>query len=322
MMRAAIAASLVLSAALVCTVPAVAALNCTPKAGASNELKNKGLCKFDAATAAFAGTPSEQARCLLRPVKKQGNLGDALPSLPQPLEDLVGKPVAFSKQDLRTFLQAASIAEKDIGGSLDKPLSRGKTTAGTATPARYFVIHDTSTPNCSEPRACAVQNQFPANMNQPDWSHNKTFNGHKGGAAVAHMITNRVGASFTMLELSEPIRAVKFESCVAADAANKRGLFIHVENVQPRLSDPLPAAGQNPRNDATAPTPGFTDPQYERLALIYIAASSRRGDWLIPALHAPLDSAYRDGHDDPQNFSLESFARAVETLLGKIKRNP
>jgi hypothetical protein len=320
MMRAAF---LALLAVFISTMPAAAALNCTPKAGASNELKNKGLCKFDAATASFAGTPSEQARCLLRPVKKQGNLGDALQSLPQPLEDLVGKPVAFSKPDLRAFLQAASIAEKDIGGSLDKPLSRGKTTAGRATPARYFVIHDTSTPNCSQKNACAVQNQFPANMNQPDWSHNKTFNGHKGAAnPVAHMITNRVGASFTMLELSEPIRAVKFESCVAAAAANKRGLFIHVENVQPRLSDPLPAAGQNPRNDATAPTPGFTDPQYERLALIYIAASSRRGDWLIPALHAPLDSAYRDGHDDPQNFALESFAKAVETLLGKIKRNP
>lgn len=304
-------------------MPAAAALNCTVKAGASDELKTKGLCKFDAATLSFAGTPSEQARCLLRPVKKQGNLGDALQSLPAPLEDLVGKPVAFSRQELRAFLQSASIAEQDIGGSLDKPLSQGKTTTGKATPARYLVIHDTSTPNCSEPHACATQNQFPANINEADWSQNKTFNGHKGsGNAVAHMITNRAGASFTMLELSQPIRAVKFESCVTADAANKRGLFIHVENVQPRLSDPLPAPGKQPKNDATAPTPGFSDPQYERLALIYIAASSRRGDWLIPTYHAPLDSAYRDGHDDPQNFSLESFAKAIETLLGKIKKTP
>jgi len=302
--------------------PAAAALNCTPKPDASAELRSKGLCKFDATTLSFAGSPSEQARCLLRPVKKQGNLGDALQSLPQPLEGLVGKPFAPSKQNLRAFLQANNVAEKDIGGSLDKPLSNGKTTAGQRTPARYFVIHDTSTPNCSEPHACAVQNQFPANMDQPEWSHNKTFNGHKGGAAVAHLITNRVGASFTMIEMSEPMRAVKFESCVSADAANKRGLFIHVENVQPRLSDPLPAPGKQPKNDATAPNPGFSDPQYERLALIYIAASARRGDWLIPAYHAPLDAAYRDGHDDPQNFSLDSFAKAVETLLGKIKQNP
>src|SRR5438477_8623806 len=108
-------AFLVLSAALVSTMPAAAALNCTVKAGASDELKTKGLCKFDAATLSFAGTPSEQARCLLRPVKKQGNLGDALQSLPAPLEDLVGKPVAFSRQELRAFLQSASIAEQDIG---------------------------------------------------------------------------------------------------------------------------------------------------------------------------------------------------------------
>src|ERR1043165_6871752 len=195
-MRTPIAAILIVTLA----TPAAAALNCTPKQNASAELKAKGLCKFDAATLSIAGTPSEQARCLLRPVKKQGNLGDALQTLPQPLENLVGKPFAPSKQDLRTFLQANNIAEKDIGGSLDKPLSSGKTTAGQPTPARYFVIHDTSTPNCSEPGACAVQNQFPANMNQPDWSQNKSFNGHKGGAAVAHLITNRVGDSFTMVD--------------------------------------------------------------------------------------------------------------------------
>jgi len=312
-----------LAAILIATLatPAAAALNCTPKADASAELRSKGLCKFDATTLSFAGMPSEQARCLLRPVKKQGNLGDALQTLPHPLGDLVGKSSVPSRETLRAFLQANNIAEKDIGGSLDKPLSTGKTTAGQRVPARYFVIHDTSAPNCSQPRACAVQNEFPANMNQPDWSQNKNFNGHKTGDPVAHLITNRVGDSFTMVEMSEPMRAVKFESCISADAANKRGLFIHVENVQPRLSDPLPASGKQPKNDATAPNPGFSDPQYERLALIYIAASARRGDWLIPAYHAPLDAAYRDGHDDPQNFLLESFARAVETLLGKIKPN-
>ena len=318
------AAVLGFSALLAATLPAMAALDCRPKADASAELIAKGLCKFDAATLAFAGSPTEQARCLLRPVKKQGNLGDTLQTLPQPLGDLIGNPVGFSKEDLRTFLQSASIDEKDIGGSLDKPLSQGKTTAGKATPARYFVLHDTSAPNCSEKGACTPRNQFPAKMNEADWPDNKTFQGHKGGHAepVAHMITNRVGGSFTMVELSQPMRAVKFESCVTADAANKRGLFIHVENIQPRLSDPLPAPGQEAKNDATGPTPGFPDPQYERLALIYIAASVRRGDWLIPSYHAPLDSAYRNGHDDPQNFSLESFARAVETLLGKIKKAP
>ena len=293
-----------------------------PEARRIAEPEGKGLCKFDAASASFAGTPAEQARCLLRPVKKQGNLGRR-----------AGKPASaaggsgrqaggVSRQELRAFLQEGAIAETDIGGSLDKPLSQGRTTAGAATPARYFVIHDTSTPNCSEPRACAAQNQFPANMNEADWSHNKTFNGHKGaGNPVAHMITNRVGASFTMLELSQPIRAVKFEFCVSADAANKRGLFIHVENVQPRLSDPLPAAAKG--RGTTRPRRRPASPARSMSACVDLHRGEQPARRLAyPALHAPLDSAYRDGHDDPQNFSPGTFAKAVETLLGKIKKDP
>lgn len=53
------------------------------------------------------------------------------------------------------------------------------------------------------------------------------------------------------------------------------------------------------------PRPGLTQEQYYRLALLYIAASSRARAWLIPAFHAVLDQGIFDGHDDPQNFDLK-----------------
>ena len=83
-----------------------------------------------------------------------------------------------------------------------------------------------------------------------------------------------------------------------------KGLFLHVELVQPRRSQP----GRGRGNDALAPTPGFSDIQYDRLALIYTIASVRAGRWLIPAFHVAIDSGIRGGHDDPQNFEVAAFA--------------
>src|SRR5205085_8813166 len=48
-------------------------------------------CKFDETTLQFVGTPIEQARCLLRPNKTGGVLGDELQKLPKPFEKLIGK---------------------------------------------------------------------------------------------------------------------------------------------------------------------------------------------------------------------------------------
>src|SRR4051794_10133183 len=79
-------------------------------------------------------SPIEQARCLLRPVKKYGNLDDPLPRLPSPLESLIGKSsTSHALRDrFRRWLENHEIAEADIGGPVIAPLER----------ARYFVIHD------------------------------------------------------------------------------------------------------------------------------------------------------------------------------------
>ena len=51
--------------------------------------------------------------------------------------------------------------------------------------------------------------------------------------------------------------------------------------------------GRGRRNDAQAPTPGFTAAQYDGLALLYVIASVRAGAWLVPAFHAPIDADIR-----------------------------
>ena len=44
------------------------------------------------------------------------------------------------------------------------------------------------------------------------------------------------------------------------------------------------------------------------------------GAWLIPAFHATIDGGVRNGHDDPQNFELASFAQSLEELLRRFEK--
>src|SRR5258707_1635331 len=60
--------------------------------------------------------------------------------------------------------------------------------------------------------------------------------------------------------------------------------------------------------------PGFTQAQYQKLALLYAMASARAGTWLIPAFHAAIDEGLSDAHDDPQNFDMDMFVSAMTTL--------
>src|SRR6516225_10046258 len=69
------------------------------------------------------------------------------------------------------------------------------------------------------------------------------------------------------------------------------------------------------RNDARTPDPAFTTAQYDRLALVYIIASVRAERWLVPAFHAAIDAQIPNGHDDPLNFDIDSFARSLDGLM-------
>ena len=56
----------------------------------------------------------------------------------------------------------------------------------------------------------------------------------------------------------------------------------------------------------------------QSLALLYVIASVRAGHWLIPAFHAAIDGHIPNGHDDPLNFDIDSFAAALERVMARV----
>ncbi|WP_194792049.1 hypothetical protein [Pseudomonas sp. UFMG81] len=301
---AGVAALLMLSTS--CSVGAAADM-CKLDSGISQQVARAGLCMFDAKAQSFAGTPVQQASCLTRQVEFVGKIGQ--PTITPFVAGVVGKP-APAIQAVQALLDAKGIKEGQVGGPVDKPIT-----------ANYFIIHDTSTPNCSAPgtvRGCEVRGEFPANRDDESWSFNIDFGGHPKPYPhrAAHAMTNRIGGSITEVDFADAIATTKFETCV--DKAAKVNLFVGVENIQPRTGAPkIPAAGKKV-NDRAAPTPGFTARQYERLALLYMVASARRGHWLVPAFHAVIDSYYADGHDDPQHFDMAAFSAELQKLVEAV----
>lgn len=293
--------SIAIALTLAGNTAARSAVDCSLNEGISKRQERTGLCKFDVQKQKFEGTPTEEASCLTREVKRVGEIGKE--TITQFLTGIVGK-TAPTIQSVQTLLDSQNINAKDIGGLINKPIS-----------ANYFIIHDTSTPNCSDPgpvKGCQVQGEFPANRDDASWLFNREFGGHPRPYPdrAAHAMTNRVGESITEGDFAETIPTTKFETCV--DKSAKTKLFVGVENIQPRIGDPkIPSPGKK-ANDRDAPIPGFTKKQYERLALLYLVASARRGHWLIPAFHGVIDNFYSSGHDDPQHFKMDEFSAAVQ----------
>ena len=258
-----------------------------------------GECRFDPATMSFAGTPLEQATCLLRKIElKAVRKPQPLPAIISRLMTEGGAPTAAQKaaalaafpqpyRDYALQYAEAPVSRTDDGHSL-----------------LYFVIHDTSHPFYANA-------PFPKRLNQ-DWKVNdfapymdQTF----AKAPVAHIFLNRVGQIWAGHEFQEGWRATKLESRVVG--AQARGRFVHIETVQPRRFLP----GATTRAQTYGPKPGFTREQYRMLAALYVYVSARAGRWLIPAQHNTVDSTIPEAHDDPQNFDLKAFGRELERLV-------
>jgi hypothetical protein len=269
-------------------------------------IKTMGRCDFDQATMSFHGDGVEQARCLMRGMDETRNLGPQMAMMPAALADRVGEETGLpTREALATYLSKLNL-EWDFAAYLWLPLSRANDNDPTAPMARYLVIHDTSGPNFGH-RA------FPEAVDDGNSKINslKKFR-CSDGWGKAHVVINRSGDMLLSHELEIPWRETKFEQAANFSGALK-GLFLHVELIQPRRS----ARGRY--NDAQSPDPAFTSAQYDRLALVYVIASVRAQRWLIPAYHAALDADIRNGHDDPLNFDPESFAESIEALVKKLK---
>jgi len=278
------------------------AAKCDLKQGLTPAQGRLGHCRFNAQTRSFAGTPAQQAACLTRQVRRLAHLGGE--TITSSLKELAGTP-APPVPSVQSLLDKQQIKLDQVGGPLGQPIK-----------ANYFIIHDTSTPNCSESgiaaATCPKRGEFPPNRDDASWPVNRNFGGHPKPAPhrLAHVFNNRVGDSVTEADFAQHLPTTKFETC--ADANAKKALFVGIENSQPRIGDPpIPKPGKK-ANDFDAPQPGFAARQYERLALLYLVASARRGQWLIPAFHAAIDQHYADGHDDPQNFDMAAFSSAVQ----------
>jgi len=271
-------------------------------------LKNMGPCNFDLGLMRFAGSAAEQAACLTTTVLKFGQLG-ARNELPQNFARRVGRSIDLPDKKALAGLLKEFDLEAFIP-RLGDPVANAGDNDPLAPPVTYFVMHDTSAPNFGR-RDLPPDIDNDARINSLDRFRCSNH------IELAHVFINRLGAVFFAHDFDVPWRATKFERATNFASALK-GLFVHVELVQPRRAEP----GRGWQNDFQAPTPGFSEAQYERLALVYIVASARAGRWLIPAFHAVIDEGIYDKHDDPQNFEFARFNGKLETLLARLKAPP
>jgi hypothetical protein len=269
-------------------------------------IKSMGACAFDSETLSFAGTPAEQAMCLMRGMDASRNLEPRLPSLPAALAERVGQTSRLpSRVTLSDYLSTLGL-EGEFGDFLWLPVSRAHDNDLAAPMARYFVIHDTSGPNFGH-------RSFPDDIDGGGKVNDlRNFECHDGWGK-AHVVISRTGELLSAHDYSIPWRETKFEQAAEFGGALK-GLFLHNEMIQPRRSAP----GGGRRNDARSPDPAFTPAQYDRLALLYVIASVRAERWLIPAFHAAIDAQIPNGHDDPLNFNISNFANSLDALIAKL----
>jgi hypothetical protein len=263
-----------------------------------------GPCNFDPDTLSFAGDPVQQTACLVQPVGEWGKLGAPVPSVPDVFAKRVGRSSLLPGRAAVGKLLAGLGLTQALAAGLFAPVSRARDGDPFAPAARYFVIHDTSGPRLD---------WFPFDLDDNPRLNNLARFRCADGFEVAHAVVNRMGDIFVGHDFGVPWRATKLERAVNF-GIDLKGLFLHVELVQPRSRAP-----GHGRNGAVAPWPGFTGAQYDRLALLYTIASVRAGEWLIPAFHAVIDAGIRGGHDDPQEFDLDSFAQSLGSLLDRLR---
>ena len=267
-------------------------------------IKTMGPCGFDSETLSFRGTSAQQAMCLMRGMDTTRNLGPMLEGLPPALARRVGETSGLPARDALSAYLSKLDLEWDFATYLWQPVSRAHDNDPDAPMAKYFVIHDTSGPYYGH-------RDFPDDINvNPKVNNLKSF-ACSDEWGKAHVVVNRRGDMLLNHDFSIPWRETKFEQAVEFGGALK-GLFVHIEMIQPRRAG---AGG----GDGHSPDPAFTPAQYDRLALLYTIVSVRAEHWLVPAFHAALDADIRNGHDDPLNFKVDSFADSLDRLMEKLQ---
>jgi hypothetical protein len=182
------------------------------------------------------------------------------------------------------YLASHGITEADIGGAVTNRLA-----------AKYFVIHDTSTPNY-------LDQPFPTNINTATWSHNGLERWRQ--RPVAHVFVNRLGQSIAPHAWVASQRATKLEVRVlgekAAACSSTPNRFSHVNAIR---------KGREKRCHCSRAN--FTDAQLDPVGVGFMpppASSMRLDDTRISCLRG---RRLPDAHDDPQNFDLALWAKRL-----------
>src|SRR5213593_2447329 len=129
--------TLLIAAVALAAATQAGAVNCALKPGVTAEAAAAGLCGYDVAARAFRGAPADQAACLTRWVAKGGVIGR--PTVTRFLQQHAGTPAALPPGRLAAYLSTLGIdPTRELGGDPAVPVT-----------ADYFIIHDTSEPNCS-----------------------------------------------------------------------------------------------------------------------------------------------------------------------------
>lgn len=304
-----VASGLIAVALIVTPGKVFAAGNCYFKKQPPVIVKNMGPCNFDPETLSFAGDAQQQAKCLLTPVLEGGRLGKPIDKLPDIFAQRVGRSDNLPDRAALEALLKERGLDVIFADRLSQPASRGNDNDALARGASYIVLHDTSSPNFRGLPWPLKIDDDPKINSLARYSCNNNIE-------RAHIFINRMGDIFAPHDFAVPWRATKFEMATNFEGRLK-GLFLHVELVQPRKRHPKFRGN----NDHLAPSPGFPPAQYDALALVYVIASLRAGVWLIPAYHAVLDEGIYDKHDDPQNFDLDAFAGSLAKLLDRLKES-
>lgn len=268
--------------------------------------KTVGYCGFNSDTLRFAGSVEDTTKCLLRKVKPKGSGSDDQ-LIPDWLKTRAAKPFPYSQMQVVNYLQMKGIQLSDLSNRFEASDSRN---------VRYFVIHDTASPRYYYPTL-----EFPDNINKSSWPNNNLKNTSDSLGQKVNLIISRDGNS----KVLKPWGAVRSSPAVKLEqnslVAQARPLFVHVENVQPRIVTKDMERPNLPRDKWyawKAPSTGLGPLQERRLAEAYFVASMHAGRWLIPAYHFNVDRGLAGGHDDPQNMNLESWVSQLEAVEAGI----
>ena len=248
----------------------------------------------------FHGEPVEQASCLMRGMDQSRNLAPALESLPAPLATRVGQETGLpSREALSGYLSKLDL-EWDFAAYLWQPVSRANDNDPDRADGALFRHPRHQRAEFRPPRLSRRhRRQTPKinNLAQLQMSRRLGQGARRDQPLRRHAAQSRA---------RQFLGARPNSSSAANFAGALKGLFLHVELIQPRRA----AAPRPPQRRANAQPRLSPTAQYDRLALLYVIASVRAGRWLIPAFHAALDADIPNGHDDPLNFDLKALPRA------------